>query len=74
MLIRCWLIDPKGNIYQRDARGENIITLTCLIEVFKEGRPKGSQDIEVTETPRIKTSEKSVKFAFPISYEHFFKV
>lgn len=45
LLISRWLIDPNGNVYQRDARDENIIILPRLIAVFKEGQPKGSLDI-----------------------------
>lgn len=35
MLISRWLIDPNGNVYQRDAECENIIILPRLIAVFK---------------------------------------
>lgn len=43
-LISCWLIDPNGNVYRRDA-GENIIILPRVIAAFKEGQPKGSWNI-----------------------------
>lgn len=42
LLITRWLIDPNGNVYQRDAKDENIIILPRLIAVFKGGRPKGN--------------------------------
>lgn len=42
LLISRWLIDPNGNVYQRDAKDENIIILPRLIAVFKGGGPKGS--------------------------------
>lgn len=45
LLISRWLIDPNGNVYQRDAGDENIIVLPRLIAVFKEEQPKGSLDI-----------------------------
>lgn len=35
LLISRWLIDPNGNVYQRDAEVENIIILPRLIAVFK---------------------------------------
>lgn len=42
LLISRWLIDPNGNVYQRDAKGENIIILPRLIADFMGGRPKGN--------------------------------
>ena len=45
LLISRWLIDPNGNVYQRDVRDENIIILPRLIRVFKEGWPKGNLDV-----------------------------
>lgn len=42
LLISRWLIDPNGNVYQRDAKDENIIILPRLIAVFKAGGPKGN--------------------------------
>lgn len=35
LLISRWLIDPNGNVYQRDAKDENIIILPRLIAPFK---------------------------------------
>lgn len=35
LLIRHWLIDPNGNVYQGDAEDENIIILPPLIAAFK---------------------------------------
>lgn len=35
LLISRWLIDPNGNVYQRDAKDENIIILPRLIADFK---------------------------------------
>ncbi len=40
LLISRWLIDPKGNVYQRDAKDQNIIILPRLIAVFKGGGAK----------------------------------
>lgn len=34
LLISRWLIDPNGNVYQRDAKDENIIILPRLIAPF----------------------------------------
>lgn len=37
LLISRWLIDPNGNVYQRDAKVKNIIILPRLIAVFNGG-------------------------------------
>lgn len=42
LLISRWLIDPNGNVYQRDSKDKNIIILSCLIAVFEGGGPKGN--------------------------------
>lgn len=42
LLISRWLIDPNGNVYQRDGKEENIITLPLVIAVFEGGEPKGN--------------------------------
>lgn len=42
LLINRWLIDPNGNVYQRDAKDENIIILPRLIAVFNVGEPTGN--------------------------------
>lgn len=58
LLISRRLIDPKGNVYQRDAKDENIIILPRLIAAFKGGgeRAKGnswmrSQGKWISESP-----------------------
>lgn len=43
LLISRWLIDPNGNVYQRDAKDENIIILPRLIAVFKWGGGDGAE-------------------------------
>lgn len=45
LLISRWLIDPNGNVYQRDAKDENIIILPRLIAVFKAGGAGGQKGI-----------------------------
>lgn len=42
LLISRWLIDPNGNVYQRDGKEENIIILPHVIAVFEGGEPKGN--------------------------------
>lgn len=44
LLISRWLIDPNGNVYQRDAKDENIIILPRLIAVFKWGGGWGRRE------------------------------
>lgn len=46
LLISRWLIDPKGNVYQRDAKDENIIILPRLIAAFKGGGGRGAGERE----------------------------
>lgn len=42
LLISRWLIDPNGNVYQRDAKDENIIILPRLIAPFKREEGGGA--------------------------------
>lgn len=45
LVISRWLIDPHGNVYQRDTKCENIIILPRLIAVFKGGGEEGGDRI-----------------------------
>lgn len=42
LLISRWLIDPNGNVYQRDGKDENIIILPRVIAVFEGRGPRGN--------------------------------
>lgn len=43
LVISRWLIDPHGNVYQRDAKCENIIISPRLIAVFKRRERGGGR-------------------------------
>lgn len=77
LLISRWLIDPNGNVYQGDAKVENIIILPRLIAVFKRGRggrPKGNiWMFEIIGKVVLRRSSVVLSLRIPIRFIAFIK-